>query len=158
LRGAPHYRRSWLGQLPTHQALFDFLVHRFKLELAGGNVLLQRLGKTDGEDIKLNCGGQREAKGRISPQMRMSALGQNGFPASFCRLMKSTARLVMSSSIVTIRSLVSGPVWDHRKELLSNGGGRRDVRFWHLADIDTDAVRVCFRGQSGPIPKLPDVR
>ena len=36
-----------------------------------------------------------------------------GLPASFCRWMKSTARSAMSSSIVSIRFLVSGPVSLH---------------------------------------------
>ena len=35
---------------------------------------------------------------------------KNGLPALACRLMKSTARSAMSSSIVSIRFLVSGPV------------------------------------------------
>ena len=35
---------------------------------------------------------------------------KNGLPALFCRWMKSTARSAMSSSIVSIRFLVSGPV------------------------------------------------
>ena len=38
---------------------------------------------------------------------------KNGLPAFFCRWMKSTARFAMSSSIVTIRALVSGPVSLH---------------------------------------------
>ena len=35
---------------------------------------------------------------------------KNGLPAFACRSMKSTARSAMSSSIVSIRFLVSGPV------------------------------------------------
>src|SRR3974377_1668817 len=38
---------------------------------------------------------------------------KNGFLAVFFRWMKSTAVLVMSSSIVTVRALVSGPVSLH---------------------------------------------
>ena len=38
---------------------------------------------------------------------------KNGLLAFFCRVMKSTARFVTLSSIVTIRALVSGPVSLH---------------------------------------------
>jgi hypothetical protein len=39
-------------------------------------------------------------------------------------------------------------------EGVHDGANRTDVRLWHLADIDLDAVHVCFRSRAD----IPDSR
>jgi hypothetical protein len=41
-------------------------------------------------------------------------------------------------------------VWARPPQLATSFiSNRRDVDYWHLADIMTGAVDICFRGQSG---------